>query len=197
VSDLGVHSAAVSIAAEKRTGEDAGRRDVDYALSSLQQNQVSFSTMADAKANIMITVCSIVMSVSLTQLRRPDFQLPLMTLGLFTLISLVSALLCVIPSRAVPRLKNGGVDKRSPAFNPLFFLHFQYLTPEEFETEMHALIESSATLYQSIVHDIYAQGVVLARSKYRYLRVSYLSFMVGLILSVAAALMQLATHVEG
>ncbi|MGH9885552.1 MAG: Pycsar system effector family protein [bacterium] len=47
-----------------------------------------------------------------------------------------------------------------------------------------------------MVRDIYEQGVVLARSKYRYLRVSYLSFMVGLILSVGVELFQLATHID-
>ena len=175
---------------------DYGRRDVDYALTTLQQNQVQFSTMADMKANIMITVCSIVMSVSLTQLGHPELQTPLLTLGLFTLIALLSALLCVIPSRAVPRLQNGGVDKRSPAFNPLFFLHFQYLTRDEFETEMNARLASPQALYQSIVRDIYEQGVVMARSKYRFLRFSYLSFMLGLFLSVATALVQLATRMS-
>lgn len=180
-----------------RVDLDEGRREVDYALTSLQQNQVQFSTMADVKANIMITVCSIVMSVSLTQLGRSEFPVPLLLLGLFTLISLVSALLCVIPSRAVPRLQGGGIDKRSPAFNPLFFLHFQYLTRDEFETEINARIVDTQALYQSLIHDIYAQGVVLARSKYRYLRVSYLSFMLGLFVSVATALLQLATGLGG
>jgi len=176
---------------------DEGRREVDYALTTLQQNQVQFSTMADVKANIMITVCSIVMSVSLTQLGRSEFPVPLLTLGLFTLISLVSALLCVIPSRAVPRLRGGGVDKSSPAFNPLFFLHFQHLTRAEFETEMDARLADTQALYQSLVRDIYEQGVVLARSKYRYLRVSYLSFMLGLLVSVATALLQLAMRAGG
>jgi hypothetical protein len=193
----------VSIGAEQgpfeieHTARDDGRRDVDYALTSLQQNMVQFSSLADAKANIMITVCSIVMSVALTQIGRPGFQLPLIALGVFTAISLASALLCVIPSRAVPRLRDGGVDKGSPAFNPLFFLHFQYLTREEFESEINARIANPRALYQSLVRDIYEQGVVLARSKYRYLRVSYLSFMVGLILSLAIALWQVATSMAG
>jgi hypothetical protein len=166
------------------------RTQVDYALTTLQQNQVQFSVMADAKANIMITVCSIVMSISLTQLHRPDFVRPLLTLDFFSAISLVAALLCVIPTRAVPKRKDGSVDVGSPLFNPFFFMHFQHLPRAEFVETIMARLTDTQALYRSLVLDIYDQGLVLARSKYRYLRVSYVSFMLGLVLGIAAALVQ-------
>ncbi len=166
------------------------RTQVDYALSTLQQNQVQFSLMADAKANIMITVCSIVISVSLTQLRRSGFLLPLLTLDLFTAVSLVSALLCVIPTRKVPRRVDGEVDTASPLFNPLFFLHFQHMPRAEFVNLVAARLADTQALYRSLLLDIYDQGIVLARSKYRYLRASYVSFLLGLVLGIGAALAQ-------
>lgn len=170
------------------------RTQVDYALSTLQQNQVQFSLMADAKANIMITVCSIVISVSLTQLRRSGFVWPLLTLDLFTAVSLVAALLCVIPTRKVPRRPDGAVDTGSPLFNPLFFMHFQHMPRAEFVSLVAARLADTQELYKSLLLDIYDQGIVLARSKYRYLRASYVSFLCGLVLGIGAALVQVVVE---
>jgi hypothetical protein len=167
------------------------RSGIDYALRTIQQSQVQFSLMADAKANIMITVCSIVISVSITQLYRPEFLRPLLTLDLFTAVALISALLCVLPSRRKPPLRNGVVDVDSPTFNPLFFMHFRYLSPEEFEKQLEQRFSSAGELYRSLSRDIYAGGVVLASSKFRLLQISYVSFIVGLLAALAVAMGEL------
>jgi hypothetical protein len=167
------------------------RSGIDYALRTLAQGQLHLSAMADAKANIMITVCSIVISASLTQLHRPAFRAPLLTLDAFTAVALLSALLCVLPGRWVPRRPDGGVDRDSPRFNPLFFMHFRYLSPDEFEAEIGRRFADTAGLYRSLVRDIYEQGLVLARSKYRYLRASYASFIAGLLLGTGVAVAEM------
>jgi hypothetical protein len=157
------------------------RSALDYALRTVQQSQVQFSLMADAKANIMLTVCSIVISVSLTQLDRPEVLRPLLTLDFFTTLSLIAALLCVMPSnRRPPRRADGSVDRRGESFNPLFFMHFRHLSLEEFEHELEACLSSPGHLYRSLAKDIYASGTVLAASKYRLMRVSYIAFLTGL-----------------
>lgn len=43
---------------------------VDAAIQTLKQTQVQFSLMADAKANIMITVCSLVLAGPLLALKQ-------------------------------------------------------------------------------------------------------------------------------
>lgn len=168
------------------------RSGVDYALRTIQQSQVQFSLMADTKANIMITVCSIVISASLTQLHRPLFLKPLITLDLFTAIALIAALMCVLPSRRFPQLRNGSIDVKSPTFNPLFFLHFQHLQLDEFEKQIAERFADSGKLYQSLVRDIYGQGLVLATKKYRFLRVSYIAFIMGFFASLTVAVSQTA-----
>src|SRR5262245_12805999 len=106
--------------------------------------------MADAKASLMITISSVVISVSLTQLRKQAFVEPLLVLDLFTAAALISALLCALPWRSVPRRADGRVDVASPAFNPLFFLHFQYLSLAEFEAELVNRLSDDARLYESL-----------------------------------------------
>ena len=181
-------------------GSEAGfeaveaRDGIDYALRTIQQTQVQFSLMADSKANIMITVCSVVITVSLTQLQRPGLLLPLLTLDVFTAVALVAALLCVLPSRGATG--RGEVAKPgSPSWNPLFFMYFQHLTLPEFEKELATRISPRSELYRSLARDIYNQGVVLGRKKYRWLRLSYLSFMTGLLLSPVMGLLGLAAGI--
>ena len=173
-------------AAQDRFDDLEPRSGIDYALRTVQQSQVQFSLMADTKANIMITVCSIVISVALTQLDQPRAQLPLLILSGFTVVSLVAALLCVLPSRRLPAMKDGKADISSAGFNPLFFLHFQHVSRDEYEAEMERRLQDKGELYRMLVQDIYYGGVALAQTKFRLLRVSYLSFMVGLIAASAA-----------
>lgn len=166
------------------------RSGVDYALRTIQQNQVHFSAMADNKASIMITVCSIVISASLTQLDHPLLRVPLLTLDAFTAIALICALLCAMPARRVPRMDGGEVDVGSSAFNPFFFMHFQHLSLEAFERELAARMLDGGSLYRTLARDIYAQGTVLARRKFWYLRLSYFAFIVGLLTTALVALAQ-------
>ena len=163
------------------------RSGIDYALRTVQQSQVQFSLMADNKANIMITVCSLVLSASITQLHRSTVLVPLLVLDVFTAIALVCALFCVLPSRRGPPMRKGEVDVEHPGFNPLFFLHFHALSPDAYERELEKRFESSGELYRSLARDIHAGGRVLAESKYRWLRWSYFAFIAGLLAGVATA----------
>lgn len=157
------------------------RSGIDYALRTVQQSQVQFSLMADTKSNIMITVCSIVVSVSLTQLDNPMLLRPLLVLDFFATVALVAALLCVMPSNRKPPMRDGAVDCDSTAFNPLFFLHFRYMSSDELATELEQHFETSGELYRALIRDIHASGLALAESKYRYLRISYVAFLCGLL----------------
>ncbi len=94
----------------------------------------------------------------------------------------------------MPRRRDGSIDKSSKSFNPLFFLHFQYLTREEFEQAVANRFADNALLYRSLAKDIYAQGVALGRTKYRFLRYSYLSFLAGLLISASLAVAQAAVY---
>ena len=146
------------------------RSGVDYALRTLAQTQVQFSLMADAKANIMITVCSLVISASLTQLHRDALFLPLVVLDAFTIVALLAALLCALPSkRKPPQRAEGGVDVEDAGFNPLFFQHFSHLSCDEFERELARRWSSAGGIYRSLARDVYFGGAALARQKFRYL----------------------------
>src|SRR5262245_198695 len=146
--------------------------------------------MADTKASIMITVCSIVLTVGITRFESPILRWPLVMLTVGTLCSLIFAILAVLPATTPP----SGMDDTSPAFNLFFFGHFAQLSRERFEARIDALARDDGRIYAMLARDIYGQGLVLARKKYRLLRWSYLVFLAGLSATAVGAVWTLVSR---
>lgn len=158
----------------------AGRNTSDNLLRTAQQHHVQLSTMADMKANILITVSSIVLTLSLRELAAPEFKHAALVLAGFTLAALFLAVLAVLPKYRPLRLASAEALLPS-AFNVLFFGHFAELDQDRFQREIAQRMRSDAAVYAAQSHDLYSLGVYLARHKYRYLRLSYLFFLSGFV----------------
>jgi len=149
-------------------------------LRTAQQHHVQLSTMADTKANIIITVSSIVLTLSLGRLNDPELRTGVLILAGFTLVALLLAILAVLPKYRPIRLR----DEALPAnFNLLFFGHFAELPRERYLAEMNRVLMPDGTPYAIWAADIYSLGTYLAHHKYRYLRYSYLFFLAGFVLA--------------
>ena len=120
----------------------------------MQSSLVSFSAMADAKANIMITVCSIVLTIGITQLSSPLLRWPLVLLTVSTFCSLLLAILAVLPSGRYPKREDGTTGPDVPGFNPLFFGHFAYLRPNVFVGALARVMIDDASIYESLARDL-------------------------------------------
>jgi hypothetical protein len=161
---------------------------VDYALRTLQSTLVQFSAMADTKASIMITVCSIVLTIGITQLSSPLLRWPLVLLTLSTFGALLLSILSVVPSGRYPKRADGSTGPDVPGFNPLFFGHFAYLAQERFSTELARVFADDGQIYEAIARDLWGQGFVLAHKKYRYLRWAYWVFLAGVFITICASI---------
>ena len=155
------------------------RSSGDHLLRLVQQHHVQLSTMADTKANIIITVSSIVLTLVLGRVTDPDLRAGLIVLGVFTLLALLLAILAVLPKyRGAARI-DGPLPEE---FNLLFFGHFAGLDRERYLAEMaKAMLPGQA--YETVVRDVYSLGQYLAQHKYPYLRLSYLFFLAGFVLA--------------
>lgn len=157
------------------------RSSGDHLMRVVQQHHVQLSTMADTKANIIITVSSIVLTLVLGRLQDPELRAGLLVLGGFTLVALLLAILAVVP-------KFRGVKKHEgplpPWFNVLFFGHFTSLDRERFLRELAGAM-APGKAYETVANDVYGIGLYLARHKYPYLRLSYLFFLTGFVLACA------------
>ncbi|HTD27986.1 MAG TPA: Pycsar system effector family protein [Xanthomonadaceae bacterium] len=158
------------------------RNTADSFLRTTQQHHVALSTMADTKANIIITVSSIVLTLSLGRLGEPTLRASVLTLTGFTLAALLLAILAVLPKYRPLRLKHG--QTLPPQFNLLFFGHFAELDQQRFLHEMAERLKPDGSIYLSMAKDVYSLGAYLSHHKYRYLRLSYICFLTGFVAAV-------------
>ena len=156
------------------------RTSVDNILRVNHGNQMRLGLMADQKANIMITVASIVFSITIANLDNEVMKWPLLTFVVGSFFSLLFAIFAIIPSTDYPKDKDGEIDRKSPLFNPLFFGHFAHLPIEEYKQDYADTLMTDDKVYDAMAGDIYGQGKVLALNKYKFLKWSYTSFLCGM-----------------
>jgi predicted metal-dependent HD superfamily phosphohydrolase len=165
-----------------------GERGVETMFRNVMRTHVEFSGMADNKANIMISVNTLVLTAIIAILARkldanPHLIIPT---AIITLVSLTTLVIATIVTR--PKITSGiftkeDIEKKKA--NLLFFGNFFNMDLKNFEWGMRELINDKDYLYGSMIKDFYFLGQVLGH-KYKYLRLCYNVFMYGLIISVIA-----------
>jgi len=182
---------AAKIDAERLFAAIPERNTGDCLLRTMQQHHVQLSTMADTKANIIITMSSIVLTLVLGRLNDPVLRTASLTLAAFTLLALLLAVLAVLPKYRPLKLVDGAIPSQ---FNLMFFGHFAELSRERFLTEIAAALKSDGSVYETMARDTYALGYYLAHHKYRYLRMSYIFFLAGFVLACFVQVWHLLAH---
>jgi len=176
-------SRAFAAVPERNTG--------DALLRTTQQHHVQLSVMADTKANILITVSSIILTLILGKMSDPSLRAAMSTLAAFIFIALLLAVISVLPKYRPLRISPGAALPAN--FNLLFFGHFSELSKERFLLAVAEELKPDGSVYESMARDVYAMGYYLAHYKYRFLRLSYLFFLGGFLF---AALVE-AVHLLG
>lgn len=162
-------------------------RGVETMYRTTYRTHINLSSIADNKANIMLSINAIIISIVTANLVPQFADTPLLIgptvlLLAVCLTALVFAVLATRPKVTEGKVTRGDIaDKRA---NLLFFGNFHSMKLEDFHWGMMEMIKDSDFLYSSMTRDLYYLGVVMAK-KYRYLSICYSVFMYGLILSVA------------
>jgi hypothetical protein len=160
-------------------------RDTVNALRTVQQLTLTLSQMADQKASILMGATFVVFSISIS--RALDGKLPwsLAILAVFAFLSALLAVLAVMPS--VSRAAH------PPAQSNLFFFgHFALMDEESWMKAVFERLETDETLVRTMLRDMYQNGLVLHRRKYRYLGYAYRMFIAGLVVTLVSFLIELA-----
>jgi hypothetical protein len=161
---------------------------VQTMFRTTSNNHFELSSLADGKANIMISVNAIIISVVLTVLLvrlpfYPQYMIPTIVLVVTCLSAMIFSILATRPSVSSGMFSED--DIRQKRANLLFFGNFYRMQLDEYQWGMNEMIKDKEYLYNTMIKDIYFLGVVLSR-KYRLLRIAYTIFMWGLILTVIA-----------
>lgn len=182
---VSAEQAALDLKAKKAKEAERG---IATVFRIMAQNQNNLSGMADSKANILISVNSIILSIVIGTLSakleaNQELKIPV---GILVAVCVSAIIFSILATR--PNTNHGKFtedDIRNKKTNLLFFGNFFKMGLQDYDWAMQEMLGDRDYLYSSIVKDNYFLGVVLAK-KYRYLRIAYNIFMYGLIITVIA-----------
>ena len=150
----------------------------DQLIRQTRQHHVQLSVMADIKANMLLTIASVTLSLTLPQLSREAYHDAAETLLIFCLFTIILAAYVAMPKSGIFRRR-----KLEEPANLLFFGHFVDLPYEEYQARMMDMLANPDRVYEAQIREIYQLGQFLARKKFRILRLAYITFIVGLVAS--------------
>jgi len=176
---------------KKRVKNMKGRDDraIQTLMRTTSKNHYTLNEMVDRKANIMITVNSIILSLVISgiigkaELQHPIHYLPVAMLALTSISSIVFAILSILPNRTQGKFTEEEI--RGKQGNLLYFGNFHEMKQRDYEWGMLQMMNDSEYLYSSMVRDIYYLGQILY-SKYSLIRWSLRIFLGGFVLSLIA-----------
>jgi hypothetical protein len=175
---------------EKFSKDKALGRGVETMYKTTYQTHNNLSALADHKANMMLsinTICiSIIASTLVPKIIMDGHQKLIVPTAIFLTTSLISMIYATLSTR--PKITQGNVSREdiiNKKSNLLFFGNFYNMPLEDFQWGMNKMIYDRDFLYSTMSKDIFFLGVVLAK-KYRLLSICYNVFMYGLILTVLA-----------
>ena len=162
------------------------KRGVETMFRTSYRVNMDLSSLADAKANIMISINGLIVSILIASIAPKVDANPwlLVPTSIFLLGCVVSLVFAVLAAR--PRIQSNLVtleQAREGRTNMLFFGNFAHIQQNEFVLVMKELMQDPDNLYEMMITDIYGVGSVLQK-KYRMLRTSYSAFMVALVVGV-------------
>ena len=163
-------------------------RAVETMFRTAYRVQMDLTSLADNKANMMISINGIIISIIIAAVApkldsNPWMLVPAAVFLTGTLVSIVYAVLA-----ARPRVSSTPITLQDLAHsdgNILFFGDFANLDQSDFLEGMRELIGDQEAVYDAMILNIYGLGSVL-RKKFALLQVAYMAFMLALILGVSS-----------
>jgi hypothetical protein len=156
---------------------------LDQMLRQTRAHHVQLSQLADSKANMIMTVASILVPLSIRYLQIPQFQPAALIMIGFCILTVVLSAYAALPKIKNKRQPGSLPAAQNPAFNLLFFGSFSKLDYPEFKEAMSEVMNNHNQTYEVQIREIYLMGRYLERSKYRFVRLAYLSFIAGVLIS--------------
>lgn len=163
-------------------------RSAQLIFKTTLRNQIDLTNIADNKANIMLSINAIIITISLpllaTNMRSNVYMIiPASVLLTTCVVTIITATLVTRPIKmnGITDLKN----IKQGNTNLFFFGNFYKMNYKDYVQGLREVISKDEYIDQSMFKDLYNLGKTLG-SKYRQLRTCYTIFMTGVIASVLA-----------
>lgn len=171
--------------ADAEHGAQAGHA-IDHMLRGGVEAQLELTRLADMKANIIITIASLVVTFTLPWYTVQSLALSVLLLDCFGIGAILFAILASKPR--VPKVRPGVSDPRDSSFSLLFFGTISALSGADYERAVVSVAETEGGAYLQIARNLHGMGSVLSR-KYYFLNLAYLSFMGGILFAILPLLL--------
>ncbi len=156
-----------------------------HLIRTAVHTNMQLSQMADQKANMLMGASMLIFTLCLGQLRAGYLVVPVAILAVAVFLAAVCAIWSVLPSVGKAKGVVGEGD------NLLFFGVFTGLDEQAFTDRMMGLLSNDEAVCRAMLRDMYQNGQVLQRKKYRWLGYAYRLFLVGIMASFVALVIEL------
>ncbi|QDW22981.1 Pycsar system effector family protein [Flavobacterium sp. KBS0721] len=165
-------------------------RGVDTLFRVTLGNHTRLSGIADSKANILLSVNAIIISIALSSIipkldspKNAHLVIPTFIMLMSSVVTIIFAILSTRPKVTSGVFTREDIENKK--INLLFFGNFYKMPLEEYDWAMNEMMKDRDYLYSNMIKDLYYLGLVLQR-KYNLLRIAYNFFMIGIIITVVA-----------
>ncbi|MDX1543801.1 MAG: DUF5706 domain-containing protein [Christiangramia sp.] len=165
-------------------------RSIQTLYRTTLRNHIKLSDIADTKANILLSVNAIIISLAIADMipkleaaSNKHLLIPTLILILFSVASIILSIMSTRPNVTSGEFTRNQVKNRE--VNLLFFGNYHKMPFDQFKWAMNELIKDKDYVYEMLTLDLHLLGKVLHR-KYMLLRLTYTVFMSGIVISVLA-----------
>lgn len=169
---------------------ESPERGIETMFRVTLNNHTKLSQIADSKANILLSVNAIIISIALSTLipkldapRNAHLVIPSFVMIMFSVACIILAIMSTRPKVSSGTFTRKEIEEKK--VNLLFFGNFYKMPLEEYLWAMKEMMSDRQYLYDTMIKDLYYLGIVLNR-KYKLLRLTYTVFTIGIIASVVA-----------
>ncbi|MEO2063021.1 MAG: Pycsar system effector family protein [Christiangramia sp.] len=167
---------------------DNPERSIQTLYRTTLRNHIKLSDIADTKANILLSVNAIIISLAIADMipkleaaSNKHLIIPTLVLILFSVASMILSIMSTRPNVTSGEFTKDQVKKRE--VNLLFFGNYHKMPFGQFKWAMDELMKDKDYVYEMLTLDLHSLGKVLHR-KYMLLRLTYTVFMTGIVISV-------------
>jgi len=166
-------------------------RGIQTMFRTTSRNHYTLNEMVDKKANIMISINAIIISIIVGRIvgHADGFfcvhNMPLIILLLVATASIFNAVLAIRP--AATHGEFTAEEVRNKKGNLLYFGNYHNMARRDYEWGVMQMLSDSDYLYSTMIRDQYFLGQLLAK-KYRFIRKSLGLFILGFVIAVVSFL---------
>lgn len=183
-------AAATEAENKKKDKTEKPDRGIDTLFRVTLGNHTRLSGIADSKANILLSVNAIIISIALSSIipkldspKNAHLVVPTFIMLMSSVITIIFAILSTRPKVTSGIFTRNDVEAKK--INLMFFGNFYKMPLEDYDWAMNEMMKDRDYLYSTMIKDLYYLGLVLQR-KYNLLRIAYNFFMFGIIITVIA-----------